>query len=139
MGSNFSQFSIEDRLILMKIYIGLCENKGNTVEELLYGNLDRVVYRKRNEDVVFKGIQLNAHGDMGMKGSKGSAQQFRKIYKAMNHGHCHDPYRSGDIIAAGTLSKLPDFDPVRSQLASNVLTYECGSRESVFTVNGKWK
>ncbi len=139
MGANFSNFPIEDRITLMKVYIGLCEDKEKTVEELLYGKLDRVIYRKRTEDVVFKGIQLNAHGDVGIKGSKGSPSQYRKIYKAMNHGHCHDPYRYGDIMAAGTHIKQPDHDPIRSQLNANIITYECGTREMIITIGGQWK
>lgn len=139
MSADFRSFSPNDRIEAMKVYIQLCENKEKTIEEIFYGKMDRVVFRGRNEDVVFKGIQMNVHGDKGANGTKGSAQQYRRIYGKINIGHVHSPYRHGDVMAAGTLAKLADFDPVRSQLGSNVITYDCGTRESVFTIDGRWK
>ena len=47
----------------------------------------------RSDTYKVKGFELSQHGDLGISGSRGSIQQFRKLNTKIVVGHSHRPER----------------------------------------------
>lgn len=96
---------------------------------------------KRDEDFKIAGIQLGAHGDIGLSGAKGNIKAMRKAYGLSVTGHTHSPRILHGAYSVGTSSKLhlgynrgPD-----GWLQTHCLVYKDGSRQLINMIDGKWE
>lgn len=88
------------------------------------------------------GIECAYHGDEGVNGARGSAQNLIRVASRMNIGHSHSPSILDGIYVAG-LCGLMDQDYNNPTLSSwshtQIVTYTSGKRTLVTLVDGKWR
>lgn len=60
----------------------------------------------RSDSFRVAGWELAVHGDIGVSGSRGSLEQFRRMNTKCVSGHSHSPGRKDGALAVGTMTKL---------------------------------
>jgi hypothetical protein len=60
----------------------------------------------RSDSYRISGWECGHHGDIGVSGTRGSVQQFRRLNTKVIVGHYHAPERKDGALAVGTTTKL---------------------------------
>ncbi|MBF84586.1 MAG: hypothetical protein CL489_08940 [Acidobacteria bacterium] len=87
------------------------------------------------------GIECGYHGDLGINGSRGTANAYTKIGIRVNIGHSHSAKIKDGVYQAG-VSGLLDMGynkGASSWSHSHIITYRNGKRCIVTMKNGKWR
>lgn len=81
------------------------EVKG-VIPEVINNKFPRFITLGRSDSYRVNDWELANHGDIGANGSRGSAEQFRKLNTKLIVGHYHSPSRRDNVMAVGTTTKL---------------------------------
>jgi hypothetical protein len=94
-----------------------------------------------NDDYFVQGVNVAVHGHIGLNGSKGSKQQFNKIYQNAITAHTHTPSIYKDIFTVGHLSKKRHGynNGPSTWIAANAVIYKYGQKQLRLIINGEWK
>jgi hypothetical protein len=94
-----------------------------------------------NDDYFVQGVNVAVHGHVGLNGSRGSKQQFHKIYQNAMTAHSHSPGIFKDIFTVGHLSmKRHGYNNgPTTWLACNGVIYKYGQKQLRLIVDGSWK
>lgn len=111
------------------------------IEEILNIKIPNVVWLGRNEDVIIEGIQVNCHGDRGVKNSKGSLMGMVNAYAASFSGHSHTAGILFDAWAVGTSGPLQEDYNNGPGTWTNTsgLIYKYGCRALINVIDGEWR
>lgn len=93
----------------------------------------------RSDTYKVKGFELSQHGDLGISGSRGSIQQFRRLNTKMVVGHSHRPERKDGSLSVGTSTHLRvgyNNGP-SAWLQSHVIIHEDSKAQHIFFVKDK--
>ena len=104
------------------------------------GKLDSVKFLDRSESYSLYGIELNAHGDVGSNGSRGSLAQYSNLANKYIIGHSHTPGIVYGAYQVGTSSKLK-LEYTRgpsSWMNTHCIIHQNGTRQLINIINGKW-
>lgn len=96
---------------------------------------DQIIFHKVGESCILSDIEFAYHGHQGIKGSKGSPQQFRKLGIRMNTGHAHTPSICGKVYTAGvSVSDRMDYTigAAENNRVAHIITYCNGQRSIIF-------
>jgi hypothetical protein len=101
----------------------------------------RIIWLKRDEEMKIGGIELGAHGDLGLNGSRGSPRGAERAYGNCVIAHTHSAHIMRGVYRVGTSTYLKlDYNRGPSSWTqTHCLVYENGSRQLVNIINGKWK
>ena len=94
-----------------------------------------------NDDYFVQGVNVAVHGHTGLNGSRGSKQQFNKIYQNAMTAHTHTPGIFKDIFTVGHLSQPRHGynNGPSTWLACNGIVYKYGQKQLRIIINGKWR
>lgn len=95
----------------------------------------------RKESYKIHDIELALHGDVGINGARGSAQNFAQLPTKSISGHSHSPMIFKGVYKTGTSSIL-DLEYVNSPsswMQSHVIVYKNGKRQLIHIINGRWR
>lgn len=101
---------------------------------------DKVVFLNREDSVQIAGVELAAHGDLGINGAKPSLNGFEEVYGNCVVGHNHTAAIQRGVFRVGTMSKLNlgyNRGP-SSWTHTNCIVYENGQRQLVNFINGRY-
>jgi hypothetical protein len=103
--------------------------------------LDNVEFVGGHESFKIHGIELAFHGDRGMNGSRGSADQFAKLGTRCIIGHSHSPKIVAGAYQVGHScdDKLEYNSGPSSWSKAHCIIQPNGKRQMLFIVNGKWR
>lgn len=109
----------------------------------LYGfdNQEKVNWLKLDQDFIIAGIQMGVHGHKGANGSHNpSIAGLERVYRTCNTGHTHSSEILRGAFRAGTSTylKLGYNSGPSSWSQSHVLTHQNGSRQIIYTIDGKY-
>ena len=94
----------------------------------------------RNSSFNISGIQLAAHGDLGVNGAKPSLNGLEEAYGNCVIGHNHSAAIQRGVFRVGTMSKLEmgyNRGP-SSWTQTNCIVYDNGQRQLVNYINGEY-
>lgn len=116
----------------------------NPLEKYVESKLGKVknfLWLKRDEDFEVAGVQLAAHGDRGVNGSRGMLGGIERAYTDSITGHSHTPKILRGAWQVGTCTKLrlPYTVGPSSWLNASCFLYENSQKQMVISVEGKWK
>lgn len=101
-----------------------------------------VEFVKSGGSYLVSGVECGLHGDLGVGGSKGSPQQFRRLGPKVNSGHTHTPKIVDGVYVAGVSAKLEqgyNKGPTTWAHAHTVL-YPNGKRCMLhLAADGRWR
>lgn len=111
------------------------------VEELFKLSKDKLKWLNLDEDYIFAGIQLGAHGHRGPNGTRGSLSNLEESYGKCVVGHSHVPGILRGAYQVGTLSHLRVGynHGASSWFHTNCLIYPNGSRQLINIIDGSWR
>lgn len=94
----------------------------------------------RNDDFFVYGFNLNAHGDIGTNGSRGSPASLEKAYGKVIFGHTHTPSILHKAYGVGTMSLLRQGynNGPSTWLNSLVNLYAGGLAEQIIIIEGEF-
>lgn len=101
---------------------------------------EKVEFLERDVSVIIGGVELAAHGDLGVNGARPSLNGLEEVYGNCVIGHNHTAAIQRGVFRVGTMSKL-DMGYNRgpsSWTHTNCILYENGQRQLVNFVNGKY-
>lgn len=103
--------------------------------------LTNTVFLGRDQSFEIDGIELNAHGDIGMNGSRGSVGQYGNMSQKYVIGHSHTPGIVFGAYQVGTSShlKLEYSKGPSSWMNTHCIIHENGKRQLINIINGKWR
>jgi hypothetical protein len=87
------------------------------------------------------GIEVGAHGDVGVNGARGSAKSFARIPDKMIVGHSHSPSIEKGCYTVGTSSKLAlEYNRGASTWHhAHVIIHPNGKRQMIFITPDGWR
>lgn len=93
-----------------------------------------------DDSYLLHGIELAHHGHIGANGSRGNANQFRKMSTKMVLGHYHSPFRMDDVVGVGTSSHLREGynKGASSWLNSHIIILPNGKTQHLIFVRGEF-
>ena len=100
-----------------------------------------VNFLKRSSSLLFVGVELAAHGDLGLNGAKSSMQSLEKIYGRCVVGHAHSASILRSVFRVGVMGNL-DMGYNRgpsSWTQTNAIVYDNGQVQLLNYIDGKWK
>lgn len=100
----------------------------------------KVVWLDRDDSFKIAGIELAAHGDIGLNGRPATILSLEKAFLKSVTGHTHTPEILRGAWSVGTTSKLSlryNYGP-SSWLHSSCLVYKNGARQLINSINGSW-
>lgn len=105
---------------------------------LKFGN--KVKCLREDDSFIVKGVELGQHGHIGSGGSRGSANQFKKLNTKMVTGHTHTPLKKDGLTTVGTLTKLRmGYNKGLSSWAnSNALVFKNGKTQNLIIIDGEY-
>ncbi len=108
--------------------------------EKLVDNQFPVRCLKRDESVVFGGVEVGLHGDQGPNGARGSRQSLRRIGVKSIIGHSHTPGIEEGCYQCGTSTpmKLEYNEGPSSWLQAHCILYANGKRAILPIIDGLW-
>jgi hypothetical protein len=100
-----------------------------------------VRFLKPTDSFVIKGVDLNNHGDLGINGSRGSANQYKDLPLKTVVGHSHSPCVEKGSLAVGCSSNLRlDYNlGLSSWSHAHCIIHSNGKRQLIFIMDGQWK
>lgn len=115
-------------------------DKKNPLQEYLDPE-KRMRWTDRNEDIFVQGVQMNAHGDMGVNGTRASKQGHRKNYGDAMVAHSHTPSILNDIFTVGhsTIPRHGYNNGPSTWIPCSGAVYERGQKQLYMVVNGKYR
>ena len=128
--------------ISLKLHLMLCEGL-DPINKYLEGKLDKnkVIWLKRDESYLIKGIECGSHGDRGSNGVKrGSPQMLENAFLKSVTGHTHTPRLFREVFIVGTsTAPYPDYgDGPSSWVQTSCIINKDGSRQLINYINGKY-
>jgi len=102
----------------------------------------RTTFLRRDQPWQVRGIELSHHGDIGMGGSRGSRDQYRKMGVKSIIAHLHAPGIMDGCYQVGTSSRLNLTYTAGSPSAwlhAHCLILPNGKRQMIFIIDGKWR
>lgn len=102
----------------------------------------KIEFISRNEKyLVADEVAVNAHGDVGCNGSRGSRKSFSSLPTKHVIGHGHSPGIEKGVYQVGTSSRLRlEYNSGPSSWHHcHCVVYPNGKRQLIFIINGKWK
>lgn len=117
--------------------------------ELLYSTMPRdagldydiptVKFVRRDESYKVADIYLNFHGDVGLNGSRGSAQTYAKLGIKTITGHSHAPSITDGNMVVGVTGNLDQGynDLPSNWLNGSAIVYANGCRSLIMVLHGK--
>lgn len=100
-----------------------------------------VNFLKRSSSLLFGGVELAAHGDLGLNGAKSSMQSLEKIYGRCVVAHAHSASILRSVFRVGVMGNL-DMGYNRgpsSWTQTNAIVYDNGQVQLLNYIDGKWK
>ena len=129
----------ENHYTALKIAPALFEDKD--VLQYAIGELEYpVTFLSRDDSVKVSGVELGAHGDLGMNGAKPSLNSLEIIYGKCVVGHNHSAAIQRGVFRVGTMSML-DLQYNRgpsSWTPTNALVYPNGQIQLLNYMNEKY-
>lgn len=92
--------------ILMEQYESSPENVKGVIPALINEVYPKFKTLGRSDSYRVKGWECGHHGDIGVSGTRGSVQQFRRLNTKVIVAHYHAPERKDGALAVGTTTKL---------------------------------
>lgn len=117
----------------LKTLVGVSDKFG------LNDPLSKVCFLKRDEDLIFNGVQYGCHGDQAHKGM--SYVQLEKAYGQCTVGHSHTPGIVRGVRKVGTSTHLRESyatGPI-SWVNCHEIQNQDGSRQLINIYNGKYR
>jgi hypothetical protein len=104
-------------------------------------NTTNVKFLGRDESFTVHGIELNAHGDVGVNGSRSSLAQYSNLAQKYVIGHSHTPGIIWGAYQVGTSSRLKlEYNRGPSSwMNTHCIIHENGKRQLINIINGKWR
>jgi hypothetical protein len=129
----------------LKIATALFENedvlkRAFTEVGVTSNDMENIHFLDRKTSFTIAGIQLAAHGDLGINGAKPSLNGLEEAYGNCVIGHNHSAAIQRGVFRVGTMSKL-DMDYNRgpsSWTQTNCIVYDNGQRQLVNFVNNAY-
>ena len=109
--------------------------------QIFVDNMCDVTYLGRNDTYMIHDIEIAAHGDRGVNGSRGSRDQFANLSAKSIIGHSHSPGIEKGCYQVGTSSILQmEYNTGPSSwLNTHCLIYKNGKRQLINIIEGKWR
>ena len=99
---------------------------------------DNFIFLREGQSFSVRGWELGQHGHRGVNGSRGTANQFRRLNLRMITGHSHSPsiYENGIVVGTNTNLVQPySIGGVSSWFHANAVVYDNGTASLLtFTV-----
>jgi hypothetical protein len=114
----------------------------NNLNDNAINEYSRLVWLQRDEEWKIGGVELGAHGDLGLNGSRASLQGLERAYGNCVVGHSHSAAILRGVFRVGTSTKLKlDYNRGPSSWSqTHCLVYEkTGARQLINIIRGKWK
>ncbi len=94
-----------------------------------------------DESYVLAGIELSLHGDRGPNGTRGSAQNLRRIGVRTVIGHSHTPQINEGCYQVGTSTRLRlEYNTGPSSwLNAHCVVHANGKRQLIIIIGKKWR
>lgn len=94
-----------------------------------------------NDDYFVQGVNISVHGHLGLNGSRGSKQQYNKIYQNAISAHTHTPSIFKDIFTVGHLSthRHGYNNGPSTWIQANAIVYKYGQKQLRLIIDGNWK
>lgn len=94
----------------------------------------------RSDSFRVNGWELAVHGDVGVSGSRGSLEQFRRMNTRCVSGHSHTPGRRDGALAVGTLTKLRVGYNIGASgwMHANVVIHKNGKSQHILIIEGDY-
>lgn len=98
-------------------------------------------FLKRDESYTIHDIELNAHGDLGINGSRGTIAQYSNLSQKYVIGHSHTPGIVFGAYQVGTSShlKLEYSGGPSSWMNTHCIVHKNGKRQLINIIKGKWR
>ena len=111
------------------------------IEELLQTDTTKMRWLSLDEDYIFAGVQMGAHGHKGPNGVRGNLKNLESAYGNCMIGHSHTPGILYGAWQVGTLSflRVGYNHGASSWFHTNGLVYENGARQLVNIIDGAWR
>jgi hypothetical protein len=111
------------------------------VEDWFSFDTSKVRWMALDEDYIFAGIQLGAHGHRGPNGTRGNIKNLEAAYGNCVIGHSHTPGILRGAYQVGTLSHLRVGynHGASSWFHTNCMIYENGARQLINIIDGDWR
>lgn len=103
---------------------------------------ESVVFLEEDESFIIAGnVEVGQHGHLGVDGSRGSLQGFRRLGYKINAGHVHKAWIFDGVFYAGISCsmKLGYNKGPSTWNWSLIITYSSGKRAIATIRNGKWR
>ena len=93
----------------------------------------------QNEDYFVEGVQMNAHGHLGVNGSRGSKQGHELSYGAVMTAHTHTPsiYHSAFCVGHTTIDRHGYNNGPNSWILCSGAVYKGGLMQLYMIIKGK--
>jgi hypothetical protein len=111
------------------------------IESVLGSDASKLRWLSLDEDYIFAGIQLGAHGHRGPNGARGNIKNMEAAYGNCVIGHSHTPGILRGAFQVGTLSylRVGYNHGASSWFHTNCLIYENGARQLINIIDGSWR
>lgn len=103
-----------------------------------FGN--KVICLTETSSYKLNDIEIAIHGHLGANGSRGGANQFKKLNTRLVTGHTHSPLIEDGLYTVGANCKIRQGynKGLSSQGHSNVLIHKNGKRQQILIFNGEY-
>lgn len=93
-----------------------------------------------NDSYVIKGFETAMHGHLGVNGSKGGPESFRKLNTKMISGHSHSTFRKDGLLVCGTSThlRLNYNNGPSSWTQGHVIIDKYGKAQNIIFFNGEF-
>lgn len=120
--------------MVVQVYDGL-----NPLQERLDPKKE-MVWLTENDDFWIEGVQMGAHGHLGLNGARGSKRSHDKSYGDAMVGHHHAPFIYHRVFGVGThsLMRLGYNKGPSGWLPTDGLVFKGGQKMLVTYIKGKW-
>jgi hypothetical protein len=127
--------------------LALAKRRGDDVVKYAYetyGGLkhpDRIIWLRRDESYKIANVELGAHGDLGVNGSRGTLPSIEKAYGNCVVGHSHSAAILRGVFRVGTSTRFDlDYNKGPSSWTHTCcLVYGDGSRQLVNFIGNRWR
>lgn len=130
--------------IALDLAIQKHDSDGDLLEYVLnrfgVSDTEGVTFLNRESSYIYAGIELGAHGDLGVNGTKATLNSLEKVYGSCVTAHAHTAAIQRSVFRVGTFSEL-DMGYNRgpsSWTHTFCIVNHDGSRQLVNFINGWW-
>lgn len=113
----------------------------NPFELYCTGKVGDTKFLRRDESFTVHDIELNAHGDAGVNGSRATIAQYSNLSQKYVIGHSHTPGIVFGAYQVGTSShlKLEYNGGPSSWMNTHCIVHKNGKRQLINIIKGKWR